>query len=365
MKKIRVNLNNRGYDIVITRNKLASLSGIIKQLKIGTDAVVITNTVVKDLFGAKIERPLLSAGIDVQFKTVPDGEKSKSEKYCIKLLNDIARFDRLGRRMFIIALGGGVIGDLAGFVASIYKRGVPYVQVPTTLLAQVDSSIGGKVAIDLKIGKNLAGSFYQPSLVFSDVEVLKTLPKRDLASGLAEVIKYGIISSPGLFYFVRKNLKKILKNDTAALERIIYDCASIKAALVEKDERDNKNMRVVLNFGHTIGHAIETAAGYSKGYSHGQAVALGMLAASFISVESGLLSRSEYLKIKRLIKDAGLPIILKNLNLKDIMLAQEHDKKFIHGRNRFVLPKRIGKVVVKEDISEPLIKEAITRLLWN
>ena len=365
MKKIRVDLNSRGYDIIITKNSLASLGGIIKRLKIGNDAVVITNTTIKDLFGAKIGRSLLSAGIDVKFKTVPDGEKSKSEKYCIKLLNEISRFDRLGRRIFIIALGGGVIGDLAGFVASIYKRGVPYVQVPTTLLAQVDSSIGGKVAIDLEIGKNLAGSFYQPSLVFSDVTALKTLPRHDLISGLAEVIKYGIISSPGLFYFVRKNLKKILKNDTGTLERIIHDCASVKAGLVEKDERDNKNMRVVLNFGHTIGHAIEAAAGYSKGYSHGQAVALGMLAASFISVESGLLSRSEYFKIKSLIKDAGLPVVLKGLNLKDIMLAQEHDKKFIHGRNRFVLPKRIGKVIVKENIPEPLIKEAIKSLLWN
>lgn len=364
MKRIRVNLDNRSYSIMICNNDISSLGKAIKQLKIGNDAVVITNSGIKKLFGGRIGKSLLSAGFSVSFKTVPDSEKAKSEKYCIRLLNDISRFDRLGRRVFIIALGGGVVGDLAGFVASIYKRGVPYAQVPTTLLAQVDSSIGGKVAIDLKIGKNLAGSFYQPSLVFSDVAMLKTLPRRDMISGLAEVIKYGVIGSPELFYFVRKNLKKILKNNTAALERIVCDCSLIKARLVEKDERDNKNMRVVLNLGHTIGHAVEAASGYSKGYSHGQAVTLGILAASFISVELNLLKKSEYFKIKSLIKDSGLPTALKGLRLKDIILAQEHDKKFIHGRNRFVLPERIGKTVIKENIPEPLIKESIKSLLW-
>lgn len=365
MKKLRVGLGSRGYDIIICNNQIYRLGKILRQLNIGKDAVIITNAVIKRLLGGKVRKTLLSAGISVHFETVPDSEKSKSEKHCIRLLNNISKFDRLRRRIFIIALGGGVIGDLAGFVASIYKRGVPYVQIPTTLLAQVDSSIGGKVAIDLNIGKNLAGSFYQPRLVFSDISLLKTLPDKELVSGLAEVIKYGVIRSPRLFSFLSKNMEKALGRDASTLEYIVCKCSSIKANVVEKDERDNKNIRVILNFGHTVGHAIEAASGYSKVYSHGQAVALGMIAASFISMKLKLLEGDEYVRIKGLIRDSGLPVILKGLSVKDIMLALERDKKFIHGKNRFVLPLKVGKAVIKENIPVSLIKESIGNLLWT
>lgn len=362
MRKTRVNLGDRSYEIIICRSETAKLGRIIKQLNLGTDAVIITNSRVKKLFGPVVEKSLLSAGLNVRFEIVPDSEAAKSEKHCLRLLNRISRFDGLGRRVFVVALGGGVIGDLAGFVASIYKRGVPYVQVPTTLLAQVDSSIGGKVAIDLDIGKNLAGSFYQPRLVYSDVSFLKKLPGKELASGLAEVIKYGVIRSPALFSFIRGNLKKILRRDPAALERVVYECGSIKAGVVEKDERDNKDARIILNFGHTVGHAIETAAGYGKRYNHGQAIALGMLAASFISIKLNLLAEADYLKIRVLIKDSGLPVALKGVSKGKIMRALGHDKKFIRGKNRFILPIRIGKTVIKENIPESLIRAAIKTL---
>lgn len=365
MKKLRVSLGSGSYDILICVNEINRLGGIVRGLKIGTDAVIITNARIKRLFGANVKKSLRSAGLTVRFETVPDGEKAKSEKYCGILLNRISALDGSRRRLFIVALGGGVIGDLAGFVASIYRRGIPYVQIPTTLLAQVDSAIGGKVAIDLYTGKNLAGSFYQPRLVFSDTSFLETLPEKELVSGLAEVIKYGIIKSPALFSFVKENLKAILKRSRTALQRVVYECSSIKAGLVEKDERDNKGMRVILNLGHTIGHAIEAAAGYKKSCGHGQAVALGILAASFISMRSGLLEEKDYLKIRDLIKEAGLPTTLKKVRAADILSLQEHDKKFIHGKNRFVLPVRIGETMVKEDIPGSLVRDSVRNLLWN
>jgi len=362
MKKIRVDLNRKSYDIVICCDEVDTLGALIKRLNIGSDAVVITNPLIKRIFGKRLEDSLESAGFEVLFTIVPDTEKAKSEKYCIKLLNDISKFDNSRRRIFMVALGGGVIGDLAGFVASIYRRGIPYVQVPTTLLAQVDSAIGGKVAIDLKLGKNLAGSFYQPRLVFSDAALLRSLPKAEVTSGLAEVIKYGVIKSPALFHFLETQYKKILKLDNETLRYIVYTCSSIKARVVEKDEYDRKNIRVILNFGHTIGHAIEAASHYSKSYTHGQAIALGMLSASYISKELKILDKTSYLKIKRLIKQLGLPTIIKGLDLNDIFRAQEHDKKFIHGKNRFVLPVKIGKTMIKENIPKALVKDAIASL---
>ncbi|MFC1666672.1 3-dehydroquinate synthase [Candidatus Omnitrophota bacterium] len=362
MKKIRVNLNKSSYDILICYNEINKLGKSLKQLSIGTDAVIITNPTIKRLFGDRIKKSLISAGFNVTFGMAPDTEKAKSETHCIRLLNNISKLDGSKRRIFIVALGGGVIGDLAGFIASIYRRGIPYVQVPTTLLAQVDSAIGGKVAIDLKVGKNLAGAFYQPSLVFSDLSLLKTLPKKDLISGLGEVVKYGIIKSPQLFGFLEKNCGKILKCDKKALRYVVYACSSIKAKVVEKDEKDNKGIRVILNLGHTVGHAIEAAADYSNLYSHGQAIALGILVVSLISSKLGLLDKKHHLKIRDLIKKLKLPVILKGLDIQDILSAQEHDKKFIHGKNRFVLPVRIGRVVVKEGIPLSIVTKSISAL---
>jgi 3-dehydroquinate synthase len=361
MKKIRVNLGKNSYDILICSNELDKLGSCLKRLNIGRDAVIVTNPVIKKLFGGRVKRALVSDGFSVRFETIPDSEKAKSEKVCIRLLNNISKFD-IRRRVFIVALGGGVVGDLAGFTASIYKRGIPYVQIPTTLLSQVDSAIGGKTAIDLSAGKNLAGAFYQPKLVFSDVLFLEKLPGKELISGLAEVIKYGIIKSPGLFRFLEKNYKKILNRDKGAFLRVVAECGIIKAGIVEKDEMDNKKIRVILNLGHTIGHAIETASGYRGYYNHGQAVGLGMLSSVYIAEKKGFLTKSDGRRIKNIIKNTGLPVRLKNVKLKDILSAQSHDKKFIHGKNRFVLPVKIGKVVVKEGIPEITVRESIQSL---
>lgn len=363
MNKISVELGKNRYDILICSNELDKLGLYLKRLDIGRDAVIVTNAGLKKLFGARIEKILVSRGFNVKFEIIPEGEKAKSEKACIRLLNSIAKFDTR-RRVFIIAFGGGVTGDLAGFTASIYKRGVPYVQVPTTLLSQVDSAIGGKTAIDLSTGKNLAGSFYQPKLVFSDISLLKSLPRKELISGIAEVIKYGIIKSPGLFRFIEKNYAKILKlrYDKKCFQRMVHESSLIKAKIVEKDEMDNKGVRVALNLGHTIGHAIETASNYRKAYNHGQAIALGMLCSVYMAEKMGLLAKSNGRRIKDVIKNTGLPVKLKDVSLKNILSAYTHDKKFIHGKNRFVLPVKIGKVVIKEDVPESVVKEAILKL---
>ena len=361
-KNIHLRLGEKSYDIFVGSNKVNIFGRLIKSLNIGTDSIVITNRDIKRLLGKKLERSLSSAGFKVKFILVPDSERAKSERYCIKLLNDISIYDNSKRRLFIVALGGGVIGDLAGFVASVYRRGIPYVQVPTTLLAQVDSSIGGKVAIDLKAGKNLVGAFYQPRTVLMDTYILKTLPKRDFISGMAEIIKYSIIRSPEFFDFLDKHMDEILSLDDRCLRYIVYTCAKIKADIVAKDEYDRKNLRVVLNLGHTIGHAIEAAFEYSKAYSHGEAVALGMISACYMSRELGLLTTGDFLKIKDLIKKAGLPYRLKKTNISKIMSIQEHDKKFIHGMNRFVLPVKIGKVVVRENIPVKVVKDSVSAL---
>jgi len=300
--------------------------------------------------------------ISISCEKIPDKETSKSNKEATRLIQKISQLDR-HRGTFIVAFGGGVVGDLAGFVASIYKRGIPYVQIPTTLLGQVDSAIGGKVAIDTDLAKNLIGAFYQPRAVISDISFLKSLPAREIRSGFAEIIKYGIIADKNLFFFIEKNIKKLLKRDKTSLEYVIYKCSKIKADVVRRDEKDTKGIRAILNYGHTVGHAIEAASGYSKLYTHGEAIAVGMIIAAEISNELGLLKEKELERIESLIKIIGLPTKIKSLKLKKIMDAQSYDKKIIHGVNRFILPTRIGKVKICENISKKMIADIIARRL--
>ena len=252
-----------------------------------------------------------------------------------------------------------MIGDLTGFVASAYRRGVPYIQVPTTLLAQVDSAIGGKVAIDIKEAKNIVGDFYQPKMVVCDLQLLGTLPEKELRNGLVEIVKYAVIKDRGLFLFLKKNLKKVLKLDNKVLERIIFKSCSIKARIVEKDEFDTKDLRAILNFGHTVGHAIEAASRYSGSITHGRAVAAGMIVASIIALDLSMLKRKDYEKICSLIREVIPKTKIKGPQTKDILNALSYDKKFIYGVNRFILPKRIGLVKVVDKIPEDLIKESI------
>jgi 3-dehydroquinate synthase len=358
MKKVEVNLGKRSYPVIIGRYVLPKLKGMLKELNLGKVAVVITNSTINHLYGATMQKALKGAASEVYFEEVPDSEESKSEGECIRLIEKIAGLDR-GKGVFIIAFGGGVIGDLAGFIASIYRRGVPYIQVPTTLLAQVDSSIGGKVAIDLPCGKNLIGSFYQPRLVLSEIEFLSSLSLMQLSSALAEIIKYAVISDMKLFQFLEKELDQIIKLKREKLEYIVEVCSRIKAGIVEKDETDTKGKRIILNFGHTTAHALETACAYSSEYPHGYAVALGMLVACRISRDLKLISAENVKRIEGLIERANLPVKISGLALDTILNAQAFDKKFSGGKNRFILPCSIGRVVVKENIPRKIIEKAI------
>ncbi|MBN1913494.1 MAG: 3-dehydroquinate synthase [Candidatus Omnitrophica bacterium] len=357
MKIIKLKLKKQPYNIVIGSRIFPLLSKFLLEARIGDYAYVITNPAIKKHYGARLHHVLRKAGIGVRFKVVADSERSKSLDCLKEVVRDMVGFEK-GKRMFVIAFGGGVIGDLSGFVASVYKRGIPYVQVPTTLLAQVDSAIGGKTAVDLQEGKNLIGAFYQPRLVFSDTELLDTLQLRQKRCGMAEVIKYAIIKDADFFGYLEKNCLRALAGDRKTLESIIYRCSRIKAGIVEKDEREEKGIRTILNFGHTIGHAIEAAAGY-RGYNHGEAISLGMLVACDISKSLSLLSGSAAKRIERLIEAAGLPQKISGVKPRDIITAHYRDKKFIGAKNRLVLLKDIGRTKITEDIPLATIKKAL------
>lgn len=356
MKLIKVKLKP-SYKIAIT-DSFRELPRLLMELRLGRNGCCVTNARLRRLFGPQLKGALETIGAKLNFLLIPDSERSKSVSQSLKVIEALLRYDKK-ERPFIVALGGGVAGDLAGYVASIYKRGIPYIQVPTTLLSQVDSSIGGKVAIDLPCAKNLIGSFYQPRLVYINTQTLRSLPLRQLRNGLAEVLKYGVIKDEGLFKFLEVNYKKAISRDKRILEHLIFRSAEIKSHLVELDERDERMKRIILNFGHTIGHAIEQAAGYSKKVYHGEAISVGMVIASSISVKLGLLKDEIAGRIKTLFTNIGLPVVLKGVSRSSIMKASGFDKKFIHGTNRFVLPVAIGRVVVREAVPSSVILSAI------
>lgn len=359
MKIIRVNLKERSYDIVTGSDILGRIGRLVGKLDIGDSAYIISNPTLKKLYENDLSRALKISGLDFKFKFIPDTEKSKSFSVLYPVIQELSEYN-LKRQVFIIAFGGGVVGDLAGFIASIYKRGIAYIQVATTLLAQVDSSIGGKTGVDLPQGKNLIGAFYQPKLVISDVSLLKTLDLRQIRTGLAEIIKYGIIKDPVLFAFLEKNCDRILKKELTSLEFVVIRSIYIKARIVEIDEREEKGIRTILNFGHTIGHAIETAGRYKK-YNHGEAIALGMLTAADISRLLGLINTNIYQRIESLIENAGLPLKIKGIAVNDVIAAHYHDKKFSGNRNKFVLIEKIGKTKIVENIPPEIIKEALEK----
>ena len=358
MKKIKVDLDKRSYEIIIGSGAIKKLPLLIKKWKFNGPVVVVSDENVVRKTATLINPVLKEIDNEICRISVPASEKSKSIKIFQKTVEEISQKTKMQKPM-IVALGGGVVGDLAGFVASTYRRGVPLVQVPTTLLSQVDSSVGGKVGIDLPQAKNLIGSFCQPKAVLMDVDFLRTLPKRQISNGLAEVIKYGIIKSKPFFSFLEDNMEDILSLKKEAMEKVIYECASIKARVVEKDEYDCKDVRIILNFGHTLGHAVEAASGYSNRYNHGESVAIGMLLAGEVAVRLEMMKKDSLEKIKSLIFRAGLPVKVKGLAIGQIMEAYGYDKKFIAGTNRFVLPKSIGAVEIVEDIPELLVKTVL------
>lgn len=357
ISKIMVDIKDNPYPIAIGYGILDKFPQYIRGLSLGKDALIISHPLIERMYGIKLSSALTKSGHTVKILNVPEGEKSKSAHCALSLLKKISAYD-VGKNIFIIALGGGVIGDLAGFVAAIYKRGVPYIQVPTTLLAQIDSSIGGKTAIDLETGKNLVGAFYQPKLVFADTKVLKTLTQRQIRNGLAEAIKYGVIGDPKLFLYIEANYKKFLKADSEVMNFIVRRCAKIKAHIVSEDEKETKALRTVLNFGHTVGHAVEAASRYDQ-YQHGESVGLGMRVAVRISVGMGILPSSQEIRINQLISNVGLPKKIVGIRLTKILDLMRHDKKFLAGHNRFVLAQKIGQVKVVQDVPAQMITQAI------
>ena len=360
MKRIKVNLGKRSYAIAVGSGILKYLPVYLKSLNLPRELFVITNSRIKNQYGAQLKACLGKGGFSSKFYTTMDSEKAKSINNAVRTIEFLADYAKQ-KKIALVAFGGGVIGDLSSFIASIYKRGVPLVQIPTTLLAQIDSSIGGKTAIDLKMAKNLVGTFYQPRLVFCELDLLMTLDKKQLRAGLSEAVKYALIQDGKLFRFLEEEYQSIFSKDTQALERLVFECARIKARVVELDEKEEKGLRTILNFGHTIGHAVEAAGDYDK-YSHGEAVSLGMLASLRISQNMGMLDSMVYRRIANLIAHVGGPQEIEGLKERDVLTAYKLDKKFIGRTNRFVLLKGIGKPVVCKNIPENIIYKAVREL---
>ena len=359
MKKVRLRLGSDSYEVNIGSGLLAQAGHWLKESGFGGKLVIITNPVVEKLYGGALEQNLTGEGFRVIILSVPDGEEQKSLANVGRLYHELSDF-YAERTTPILALGGGVIGDLAGFVAATYLRGVPLIQIPTTLLAQVDSSIGGKVAVNHDQLKNKIGAFYQPGLVISDINILGTLLSKEMASGLAEVIKSAVVWDREFFSYLEVNLDRIQSLSDRELEETVYRSVKIKAEIVEKDERD-LGLRSILNYGHTIGHAIESAMDFKM--SHGEAVAIGMLAAARISNRLGILDINEVTRLRSLIKRANLTAEIPELDLERVVRAVRHDKKILAGKIRFVLPKAIGDVFITDEVSLSLVEEVLSG--WN
>src|SRR5580700_8966385 len=330
MRTVNVSLGSRSYPIFIGEKILADLGRHCAELQLGRRCVIISDKNVAPLYAAKASASLRKAGFEPMLVTTPAGETSKSLKVFQTCCDQLAGH-RLERKSFIVALGGGVVGDLAGFVAAAYLRGIAFVQAPTTLLAQVDSSVGGKVGVNLAAGKNLVGAFHQPRLVLCDLAALRTLPPREFRAGLAEVIKYGIIYDAALFARLERDLPKLLRRDGEVLAEVVARCCEIKAEVVGQDETET-GLRAILNFGHTIGHAIEAIAGYGK-YLHGEAISIGQVAAAKLSVHAAGLPVEEAERIAALFIDAGLPTKFKlnSVQLDKLCAAMKLDKKVSAG----------------------------------
>ncbi|MDD5573864.1 MAG: 3-dehydroquinate synthase [Candidatus Omnitrophica bacterium] len=354
MKTIKIRTARGSYNIHAGRGILKHFKPLVAKAGLPRRAVIVTTSPILRLLRKKIENAL--RGFDTLYLLIPDTEKSKNADLALRLIEKITPFDR-GKDIFLAALGGGVAGDLTGFMAAIYKRGVPYLQIPTSLLAQIDSSIGGKTAVDTRFGKNLIGAFYPPRFVLIDTRLLSTLPKKELISGLSEGVKYGLISDPLLFRWIQQNVGRLLKADPAALEHLVQRCAAIKAGIVSRDEFDKKDIRIVLNFGHTIGHAVEAASGFAL--PHGPSIAIGMVCACELSERLGGLKKGTTRHVIALLEDIGLPTKIPARIMASSLKALTHDKKFKAGKNRFVLLQRIGRTRIVENIPEGVIRDVL------
>jgi 3-dehydroquinate synthase len=340
MQTIKVDLSERSYNILVGEGILSFAGDLLTEAGINGKVAVVTNPTVAQLYLDTVHDSLEGSGFDVTPILLPDGEEYKTLS-TLSTIFDRLIGERFERKSCIVALGGGVVGDIAGFAAASYLRGTPLVQIPTTLLAQVDSSVGGKTGVNHKHGKNLIGAFYQPRAVIIDVTVLSSLPKRELIAGMAEVIKYGIIADPALFSQLEANIDRVLALDHRLLTELIVTSCTIKARVIEKDERED-DYRAVLNFGHTVGHALEAATDYKR-FLHGEAVGIGMAKAAAIAYQHGLCDSVTLGRISNLIRMAGLPTeIPDEVSTQSLTQGMELDKKSAEGKIKFVMCTAIG-----------------------
>jgi 3-dehydroquinate synthase len=358
IRKVRVELGERSYDILIDSGLLETFSSTIAKLRPITSAAVITHPKLDRLYGGAVREGLRELSIPAITLAVPPGERSKSFRQIQKLQACLVRAG-LDRGSVIIALGGGVIGDLAGFAAATYMRGIRFVQVPTTLLAQVDASVGGKVAVNLPEAKNMVGSFHQPSLVLADLDTLRTLPRRHVRAGLAEVVKHGIVADEDLFRFVEQRAPELLGLDPLALQYVVGCSCRIKAQVVAADEREG-GLRAILNFGHTVGHALESASGY-RHLLHGEAISAGMVAASRLASRLGLFDSDQAERVEALLSRLGLPA-RASADCGELLTFMARDKKARAGRLRMILPRRIGCVTIVDDVPESELTRVLSKL---
>ncbi len=350
---IRVDLPSDGYDIVIGPACLDRLGPRMRSFDLTDRALVVTHPGIAKMYGERTTDSLRSAGFEPAVIEVPDGEEQKSLLWAEKLY-DAMLSHRMDRRSPVVALGGGVVGDLTGFAAATFLRGIPFIQAPTSLLAQVDASVGGKVAVDHRRGKNLIGAFYQPLLVLVSLDTLDSLPLRELRAGMAEVIKYGVIADADLFSYIEGRLDEILKRDHGVLAHIVARSCEIKAEVVAGDERE-LGRRAILNYGHTMGHAIET----QTGMMHGEAVAIGMVYAARVAERMGMMDGGSVKRLIDLVRRAGLPQRCDGLDASSTIETMKFDKKSFGGRLRFILPNRIGEVVIRDDVPGEYIRSVL------
>ena len=356
MQTLTVDLGDRSYPIHIGAgllDQIALMSPHLAQKRV----MVVTNTTVAPLYLAQLTATLEAGGVAVASVVLPDGEAYKNWE-TLNLIFDALLTQRAERKTTLIALGGGVIGDMTGFAAACYQRGVPFIQIPTTLLSQVDSSVGGKTGINHPFGKNMIGAFYQPKVVLADTDTLKTLPARELSAGLAEVIKYGLIWDADFLAWLEANMGKLRALDPAAITYAIYRSCEIKAQVVAQDECEG-GIRAILNLGHTFGHAIETGMGYGN-WLHGEAVAAGMVLAAQTSQRLGWLGEADVARIRALIRAAGLPDVAPDLGVNTWLEYMGHDKKVESGKMRFVLLKKLGEAAITADVPTDVLTGVLT-----
>lgn len=360
MREVRVDLPGNGYDILIGTGIEEAAVSFFTDADFSSRVLVISDTNVGKVYGEKAAELLRRAGKQPSLHLVPAGENSKSMEEAEHVYTK-AISAGLDRKSAIVALGGGVVGDLAGFIAATYMRGVPFVQMPTSLLAQVDSSVGGKVAVNHRLGKNLIGAFYQPKRVFIDLSCLATLPKRELSTGLGEIVKYGVISDEAFFSYLETHCDSILAVQPEPMEHLVVRSCEIKAEVVTQDEKE-AGLRAILNFGHTMGHAIEKETHYVR-YNHGEAVAVGMMGAAYLSRELGLVGDAEVTRLRELLLRFSLPIQAEGCTEDGMMAAIFHDKKTIDGNVKWILMEGIGRVRAVTDMPENVVRKCMRMII--